>query len=104
MIKYNQNKIEVVSLFGKILIITKNSAIVKITTPSNMMNDLINVHVVFEDANKRVLGEIEEINGDTLNIKFLGEITDSSFISGVIRKPTLDANIRIINDKELFIL
>lgn len=91
-------------MFGKILVITKNNAIVKLTMPSNVMNDLINVHVVFEDSNKKILGEIEEINGDTLNIKFIGEITDSSFISGVIRKPTLDANIRIINDKELYVL
>ncbi len=91
-------------MFGKILIITKNNAIVKLTAPSNIMNDLINLHVVFEDKTKKILGEIEEINEDTLNIKFIGEINGKNFTSGIIKKPTLDSNIRIINEEELIIL
>lgn len=88
-------------MFEKILIITKNNAVVKLNISSDILKDLINIHVVFEDENKKILGEVEEINNDTLNVKFLGEITDNCFIPGVIKKPALNSTIRIASTEEL---
>ena len=60
--------------------------------------------VIFEDENKKILGEIDSILEDTIKITFLGELTDNDFIGGLIKKPSLDAKIRIINEQELRIL
>lgn len=92
-------------MLGKILTINKNSAIVAINKANGaQITDLINLHVVFEDQNKKILGEIDSIEQDTIKITFLGELTSNDFIGGLIKKPSLDAKIRIINPEELKIL
>ncbi len=91
-------------MLGKIKTISKNSAVVEINKDGGQTKDLINLHVVFEDNDKKILGEIDSILEDTIKITFLGELTDNDFIGGLIKKPSLDANIRIINEQELKIL
>ena len=86
-------------MFEKILSITKNYAIVKIA--SNVSNDILNYNVILEDSDKRILGEIDEVINDEAKISFLGEFINDRFFSGIIRRPTLNAKIRIINAKEL---
>ena len=91
-------------MLGKIKTISKNSAVVEINKESGQTKDLINLHVIFEDENKKILGEIDSILEDTVKITFLGELTENDFIGGLIKKPSLDAKIRIINEQELKIL
>ena len=91
-------------MLGKILTISKNSATLQINKEAGEINDLINLHVVFEDDNKKILGEIDSINEDTIKVSFLGELTENNFIGGLIKKPSLDAKVRIINQDELKIL
>ena len=92
-------------MLGNILTISKNSAIVSINKNSGtQITDLINLHVIFEDQNKKILCEIDSIEQDTVKISFLGELTSNDFIGGLIKKPSLDAKIRIINEDELKIL
>ena len=92
-------------MLGKVLTITKNSAIVSVNKETvSGIKDLINLHVVFEDSEKKILGEVDSIEQDTIKVSFLGELTDDDFIGGLIKKPSLDANVRIINQEELKIL
>ena len=86
-------------MFKEIIAISKNYAIVKIDSVIN--DDLLNLNVVFEEQNKKILGEIEEIIGNEAKINFLGEFHDNKFYDGIIRKPSTKANIRIINANEL---
>ncbi len=86
-------------MFEKILSITKNFAIVKIS--SNINDDILNYNVILEDNDKKILGEIDEVIDDEAKISFLGEFINNRFFSGIIRRPTLKANIRIINKDEL---
>jgi len=86
-------------MFEKILSITKNFAIVKVS--SNINDDILNYNVILEDKDKRILGEIDEVINDEAKISFLGEFINNRFFSGIIRRPTLHANIRIINQQEL---
>ena len=91
-------------MLGKIKTISKNGAVVEVDTNTTTAKDLINLHVVFEDSEKKILGEIDSILEDTIKITFLGELTENDFIGGLIKKPSLDASIRIINEQELRIL
>ena len=86
-------------MFEKILSITKNNAIVKVA--NNIGDDILNYNVILEDKDKRILGEIDEIVDGNAKISFLGEFINDKFYSGIIRRPTLNANVRIINNKEL---
>ena len=86
-------------MFERILSVTKNYAIVKVS--NNISDDILNYNVILEDLNKKILGEIDEVVNGEAKISFLGEFIDNKFFSGIIRRPTLNANVRIINQQEL---
>ena len=86
-------------MFREITAISKNYAICKIDSVIN--DDLLNLNVVFEEDNKKILGEIEEIANNEVKINFQGEFHDGKYYDGIIRKPSTKAKIRIINNEEL---
>jgi len=90
-------------MFGKINYITGNVAHVA-NMGGNTASDLMNLHVIFESAGQRVLGEITEINKEVIKIQFLGEFNDDRYVNGVIRKPSLASTIRVISEPELLVL
>ena len=86
-------------MFKEIIAISKNYAIVKIDNV--VTDDLLNLNVIFEEENKKILGEIEEIINNEAKINFLGEFHNNKFFNGIIRKPSISSTIRIINSTEL---
>lgn len=91
-------------MFGEILYISDTVAHIKIPEGTPVATNLMNMHVVFEDDKKKILGEVEDISKDIIKVHFLGEIVNGRFLGGVIRKPTLSANIRIISKEELALI
>ena len=88
-------------MFGNIKYISDNEAHVINSAGIDMSEDLMNVHVIFEDEKQKVLGEVTEVNDTIIKIRFLGEFIDNKYVSGVIRKPKLSSKIRVITDNEL---
>ena len=86
-------------MFGKIVYISDSVAHVQVG--ENVNTNLMNMHVIFEDKNKQILGEIVDISSEIIKINFLGEFVKGKFLGGVIRKPTFEANIRLIKPEEL---
>lgn len=91
-------------MFGRIVYISDNIAHVSIPKDAPVIMNLMNMHVVFEDETKKIMGEVEDISAEIIKIRFLGEIADGKFIGGVLRKPNLTATTRIINEQELKII
>ena len=88
-------------MFGRIIFISESVAHIENTLKNNETMDLMNIHVIFEAPNQRILGEIAEINPEVIKIRFLGEYVNGRYVNGVIRKPLLSSHIRIINESEL---
>ncbi len=88
-------------MFGKILFISDNIAHVENKMSRDVVADLMNVHVIFEAPNQRILGEVVELNDDVIKIRFLGEYQGKRYLNGVLRKPVLNSTIRVINGAEL---
>ena len=88
-------------IFGKILYISDNIAHVENVSKDTITADLMNIHVVFEDKDQRILGEVIELNDEEIKIRFLGEYVGTRYVNGVIRKPLLSSTLRIINSEEL---
>ena len=63
--------------------------------------NLMNLHLVFEDDTKKILGEVDDLDGNLVKARFLGEIVNNRLIGGTIRKPSLDAKIRVIEQNEI---
>ena len=86
-------------MFKEINAISKNFAMVKLE--GNASDDLLNMNVIFEDGTKKILGEVEEVDGQQIKVSFLGEFVNGKFLGGIIRKPSLTSKIRMINQNEL---
>ncbi|MBE6160153.1 MAG: ATP-binding protein [Lactobacillales bacterium] len=87
-------------MFGKIIYINDNLAHVEVKDGVPVNEDLMNMHVIFEDEKKKILGEVADITKELIKIRFLGEIVNGKFIGGVIRKPNLSSAIRVITKDE----
>lgn len=88
-------------MLGKIVYLANNVAHIGIPEGTPINENLMNMHVIFEDQNKKILGEVEDIDSKIVKVRFLGEIVDNKFVGGVIRKPTLQAKLRVITPEEL---
>ncbi len=87
-------------MFGEIEYINDNVAHIKVKEGTPINEDLMNMHVIFEDDKKKILGEVEDITKEMIKIRFLGEIVNGKFVGGVIRKPNLSSEIRVITKDE----
>ena len=88
-------------MFGKIVYISDSIAHIANAGGEAASNDLMNVHIIFEEGEQRILGEITEINAEVIKVRFLGEFLGNRYVNGVLRKPKLSSKIRIINAQEL---
>ena len=91
-------------MFDRIAYINETSVVVDLKKDVEIKNNILSSHVVIEDAEKQLLGEISEVNKSQVNIKLLGEFTDGKLYGGIIRKPLMDAQIRPVNDQEIAII
>lgn len=88
-------------MFDRIVYISDHSANVKLVDGFNVAMNLMNLHIIFEDSNKKILGEVDDLDGNLVRVRFLGEIVNGKLLGGVIRKPALDAKIRVIQEQEI---
>ena len=88
-------------MLGKIIYISDNIALVEYRGSSEINGDILNLHVIFESPNQKILGEITEIKENQVEIKFLGEYVNGRFVNGLLRKANLNCKIRSISAEEL---
>ncbi len=87
-------------MFGDILKVYDNHVIV--SNNSNVIDtNYLNLYVIFNDNERKVVGEIVNIEKSYIDIVLIGTITDGVFVSGILRKPNLSGGCRIIYKAEL---
>lgn len=91
-------------MLGKIIEITEDKVKVKMTIDIKVQPSLSNLHVVFEEDGKKVVGEIAAISEEYLDIILIGEIIANKYFPGVTQKPSFKADVRIINMDELVLI
>ncbi len=90
-------------MFGQLLDIYDNYAIIENKT-GQIETNYLNLHVIFQDNNRKVVGEIVSIDKSTIKILLIGEIVNDIFINGIVRKPNLSGGCRIIYKSEVELL
>ena len=85
-------------MVGKIVYISNTLAHIEL---EEVNSNLMNMHVIFEDNGRTIIGEVEDIDNNKVTIHFLGEIINDKFIAGLIMKPSLNSKIRLITSDEL---
>ena len=92
-------------MLGTIEEIIDNSVTIKLSININEQPNLVNYHVIFEDdTNKKVVGEIANVNQTIMVTTIVGEITNGRFISGGGTKPSFKSSVRLIKSEELELL
>ena len=88
-------------MFDRITYISNTGCNIVLKEGRDTSINLMNMHLVFEDSNKKVLGEVDDLDGNIVKARFLGEIVGDRLLGGTIRKPSLDAKIRVIERNEI---
>ena len=90
-------------MFGKLLDVYDNYAVLENKT-GNIETNYLNLHVIFSDNNRKIVGEIVSIDKSAIKILLIGEIINDVYVNGIIRKPNLSAGCRIIYKSEVELL
>ena len=88
-------------MFDKIIYISDQGANIKLKEDAEVAINLMNLHLIFEDKDKTILGEVDDLEDGIVKARFLGEIANGRLVGGVLRKPSLDAKIRVIKQEEI---
>ena len=91
-------------MLGNIINIENSTVTIKLAIDITTQTNLINIHVVFEDGDKKIVGEIVNVDVDTAKISIVGEIENNKFLPGFTKKPSFKSSIRIITMDELALL
>ena len=59
-------------MFDRIVYISDRACDVKLSSNADKSFNIMNLHVIFEDESKRILGEVDDLKGDIAHIRFLG--------------------------------
>ena len=87
-------------MFGKILKINNNEITIE-NLSGKALSSIMNCHLVFDEINRKIIGELIYIDREIAKVLLIGEIINNQFIAGTIKKPSGTSTVRIINDLEL---
>lgn len=79
----------------------EDTVLVRLNIELKEFQNLVNLHVVMEDDNKIIVGEIANIKDGIAYVNLLGEIINNKFIFGVIRKPSFGASVKLISKEKI---
>ena len=88
-------------MLGSIIGIVENEVQLKLAIDVNQFQNLINVHVVMEDGDRKIIGEIIDLKDNIAYINLLGEIVNDKFIYGVIVKPSFSSVVKLISKEKV---
>ena len=88
-------------MLGTIIGIQDNTVLLRLNVELDKFENLINLHVVMEEPNKKFVGEIVDIKENIAYVNLLGEIKDDKFVFGVIRKPSFGSSVKLISKERI---
>ena len=88
-------------MLGKIIKIIDNQVFLKLAIDINNQTNLINLHVIFEDGDQKIVGQIVNVDQEQMVINVIGEFRNNEFYPGITAKPSFKSKTRIIAIEEL---
>ena len=88
-------------MLGKIIGIQDNTVFLKLNINLVEMQNIINLYVLLEDNERKLIGEIVDIKDDIASINLVGEFINDNFLFGVSKKPSFSATSKIISKEKI---
>ena len=86
-------------MLGKIKGIIENEILLELN--SDAPSDITNKYVSIESSEGISIGEVGDLIDGLLHINLLGEIINNKFVFGIIRKPLLNSNVKLIPEDKI---
>ena len=87
-------------MFGSIKRVEKNEVVIE-NLSHKTTSSLMNCHIILEENNRKIVGEIIFIDEYSVKALLVGEIINGRFSAGILKKPANNCSIRIIHYEEL---
>ena len=92
-------------MLGKIVSIEDNTVKLKLEINLEESKSIMNLYVLIEDSEKKLIGEITDIKDGLAIINLLGEFSGDRFLFGVSKKPAFSATTKLIpSDKMKYVI
>ena len=88
-------------MLGKIIGIEENTVLVQVEIDLSKYQSLINLYVVMEEQDKKVVGEITNIKDNIAYVNLLGEYINDKFVFGVITSPAFSSTVKLISKEKI---
>lgn len=88
-------------MLGHIVGIIDEQILLKLAIDITKFENLINVYVIIEDNNKKIIGEIIDIKDGIAYINLLGELINDKFVFGVMTKPSFGSTVKLISKEKI---
>lgn len=88
-------------MLGTIIGIEEDIVSVKLNIEIDKFQNLVNLHVVMEDNEKILVGEIIGLKDGIASVKLLGQIINNKFVYGVITKPAFSSSVKLISKEKI---
>lgn len=88
-------------MLGTIKGIENNTVFLQVNLELSKVQSLFNMHVVMEESEYRVIGEITDIIDGVAKINLLGEIINGKFVFGVVHKPSFGASVKLVSKERV---
>ena len=80
-------------MLGRIVSIEGNYVTVALGIDIASHTSSTGIHVIFEDDQNKIVGEIQDISQKEMKVAIVGEITENSFDSGCSKHPSFKSII-----------
>lgn len=88
-------------MLGNIVGIEENIVLINLNIDITKVQNLINLMVIMESAERRIIGEIINIKNNIAYVNLLGELRGDDFIYGVINKPSFASVVKLISKEKI---
>ena len=88
-------------MLGDVLEIIDNRVLIKLAIDINRQPNLVGLHIVFDDVDKKIVAEIVNVNQEVMTSIIVGEFVSNQFIPGATKKPSFKSEPRLITIDEL---
>ena len=88
-------------MLGTIIGIEEDTVLVSINVDLNKINNLVGFHVVMENDDYKIVGEVSHLKDNIAYVNLLGEFVNDKFIFGVIHKPSFSSSVKIVSKERI---
>ena len=88
-------------MLGNIIGIEDNTVLLKLNVKLEEMQNIINLYVLLEDKERKLIGEVVDIKNGVASINLVGEFIEDKFLFGVSKKPSFSATSKLISKEKI---